>query len=92
MLNIQDLMRGFQSADNRPIIVWTGTGDNNRFGINYRIVLSQKNTLIVEIQEGKDAMGQLIWNKNSDYQVDKEILAKVLLDTLKELSNIKIVE
>ena len=85
MLKTVDIKKGLSSADDRPCIVWEGLGDHPRHNKKYRIILSKKNTLIVETVHNKDAMERDIWIRTTEHQEDGELLSKVLLESLKEI-------
>lgn len=85
MLYVENIKKGLSSVDDRPCVLWEGIGDPPRHTKKYRIILSKRNTLIVETVYSKDAMEQDIWNKTTDLKEDGEILAKVFLDSLKEM-------
>lgn len=86
MLRLEDIKKGFENTDNRPVTVWEGHGDS-RVGSGgvFRVVLTKKNSLSIELKSGKNAMDQDTWSKTTNHEVDAELLAKILMEAMKQL-------
>ena len=86
MLQLENIRKGFESIDNRPVIVWEGTPTTGVAGF-FRVVLTKKNSLSIEIKSGKNAMDQDTWSKTTSHEADAELLAKILIEAMKELND-----
>lgn len=87
MLQLENIKKGFESTDSRPVTVWEGHGDS-RMGIGgvFRVVLTKKNSLSIELKSGKNAMDQDTWSKTTSHEADAELLGRILLEAMKQLT------
>lgn len=84
MFNIDNIKKGFASLDDRPVIIWQGDGP--KIGGVFRVVLTKKNSLIIEVQGNKNAMEEPNWSTTTDHKVDAEVLSRILFEAIKEIN------
>ncbi len=71
-----------QNVDARPVLLWEG---ELKLGLEGRVVLTKKNTFVVEQKKGRDALGNAIWD-SVDLGSDA---TEALSQTLKMILGIK---